>query len=138
MPAAMPTLNSKAVDQSSNKVVAGVVTGDLPVSEAKERKRGERGPDKGTRKRRGTKKKCNLCEQWAPDHMTECTGRGGVTCLIVTAADGVDDALEHTPKMKPIQILRVCMPRLVLVQLAMLPALTQTAVNTIVSTNLIE
>ena len=58
--------------------------------------------------------------------------------MIVMAADDVDDALEHTPKMKPIQKLRVCMPRLVLVQLAMLPALTQTAVNTTVSTNLIE
>jgi len=39
MPAGMPTLNSKAADQSSNKVVVGVVTGDLPKSEAKEQDR---------------------------------------------------------------------------------------------------
>jgi len=45
MPAAMPILNSEAADQSSNKVVAGVVTGDLPESEATERKKGERGAD---------------------------------------------------------------------------------------------
>ena len=38
MPSAMPTLNSEAIDQSSNKVVADVVTGDLPESEAKQRK----------------------------------------------------------------------------------------------------
>ena len=24
------------------------------------------------------KKKCSLCEQWAPDHMLKCTGRGGL------------------------------------------------------------
>jgi len=77
MPASMPSLNSEAADQSSNKVVAGVVTGDLPESEATERKRGERGPDKGNRKRRGTKKKCSLCAQWCPGHMEKCTGRGG-------------------------------------------------------------
>ena len=78
MPASMPTLNSAAADQSSNKVVAGVVTGDLPESEATERKRGERGTDRGPRKRRqGGKKKFKLCEQWASDHMEKCTGRGG-------------------------------------------------------------
>ena len=60
MPAAMPTLNSKAVDQSSNKVVAGVVTGDLPESEAKQRNSGKRGPDKMSRKRRQGVP-CTLC-----------------------------------------------------------------------------
>mmetsp|Transcript_2668 Transcript_2668/g.6141 ORF Transcript_2668/g.6141 Transcript_2668/m.6141 type:complete len:110 (-) Transcript_2668:16-345(-) len=46
MPASMPSLNSEAADQSSNKVVAGVVTGDLLESEATERRKGERGADK--------------------------------------------------------------------------------------------
>ena len=81
MPPAMPTLDSEAADQSSNKVIAGVVTGDLPESEAKQRKRGQRGPDvNGSREfqKRGPRK-CKLCEQWlALDHMMKCPGRGGV------------------------------------------------------------
>ena len=80
MPAAMPTLNSEAANHSPNKVIAGVLTGDLPESEAiKQRKRGQRGPDvNGSRKfqKRGPRK-CKLCEQWAPDHMEKCNGRGG-------------------------------------------------------------
>ena len=75
MPAAMPTLNSEASDHSPNKVIAGAVTGDLPESEAMS---GKRGPDKQPRKRRqGVPKMCKLCQQWAPDHMMKCTGRGG-------------------------------------------------------------
>ena len=35
MPDAMPTLNSEAAEQSSNKVIASVVTGDLPAREVK-------------------------------------------------------------------------------------------------------
>ena len=55
------------------------MTGDLPECDATERKRvGERGRDKGQRKRQGTKKRCSLCSEWkAPDHMFICTGRGG-------------------------------------------------------------
>ncbi|EJK52264.1 hypothetical protein THAOC_28487 [Thalassiosira oceanica] len=78
MPAALPTLGSEAADRSSNKVVAGVVTGDLPESEANQQNSGKRGPDKKARKsRQGFTRTCKLCAQWAPDHMNECTGRGG-------------------------------------------------------------
>jgi len=81
MPATMPTLNSEAADQSSNKVVAGVVTGDLPVSEAKLRKWGQSGPDvNGSRQfQKRNPRKCKVCEQWAPDHTwrNALDGRGG-------------------------------------------------------------
>ena len=52
------------------------------------------------------------------------------TCLIVKAAEGVDDALEHIQKTNLNQKLRVCMPTPVWVQLAILPTLT---VNTLQS-----
>ena len=52
--------------------------------------------------------------------------------MIAKAAEGVDDALEHMQKTKRNQKLRVCMPTLVWVQLAILPTLT---VNTIIWNN---
>mmetsp|Transcript_2667 Transcript_2667/g.6139 ORF Transcript_2667/g.6139 Transcript_2667/m.6139 type:complete len:208 (-) Transcript_2667:2-625(-) len=123
MPAAMPILNSEAADQSSNKVVADVVTGDLPESEAKQQNSGKRGPDKKHRKScQGFTKRCKLCTQWAPDHMMECTGRGGLAKCDLFDSDGSQRCGPCTRaylKDEAVKKLRVCMLKLVSLQLVM-------------------
>jgi len=123
MPAALPTLGSEAADRSSNKVVADVVTGDLPESEAKQQNSGKRGPDKKHRKScQGFTKRCKLCTQWAPDHMMECTGRGGLAKCDLFDSDGSQRCGPCTRaylKDEAVKKLRVCMLKLVSLQLVM-------------------
>mmetsp|Transcript_33237 Transcript_33237/g.75207 ORF Transcript_33237/g.75207 Transcript_33237/m.75207 type:complete len:158 (+) Transcript_33237:136-609(+) len=101
MPASMPTLNSEAADQSSNKVVAGVVTGDLPESEATERKRVRGGVIEGLESvARESTRNVNYANKGL-EKVVEGLDQPSATCLTKTENEGVDDALEHTPKMKP-------------------------------------
>ena len=95
MPAALPLVSVNAREESAAPV-GGVCTGDLPKSEAVDRSRGQRGPDKNPGSR--PRNKCARCAKWCQAHMFICRGKGGLinaTFLMMIANEGAVAAKEH-------------------------------------------
>ena len=73
MPVSLPTVQQAAMKESSNEVVGGVCTSDLPESKAVSKGKGERGCDRKQRRKR----QCAMCKQHNPEYADKCQGRSG-------------------------------------------------------------
>ena len=73
MPVSLSTVQQAAMKESSNEVVGGVCTSDLPESKAVMKGQGEQGGDREQRRKR----QCTMCRQHNPDYVEGCQGHSG-------------------------------------------------------------